>query len=96
MSAGIALYSPRLEIIASVLGAARRSSPRHQSRDRSGEQKTKSYTNVVEACDDLANQHFDLTRCWRRISLQIWTSERGRWLVLVVLVVIGIVTSAFT
>ena len=57
---------------------------------------SKTYTNAAEACDDLANQHFNLAPWRKRIFLYVWNSERVRWLVLVALAIIGTATAILT
>ena len=89
------LYSPRGEIIASIFDQL--GGPRVQITNLAdGLVNSTNYTNAAEACDDLANQHFNLTPWRKRIFLYVWTSERVRWLVLVALAIIGIATAFIT
>ncbi|MYD98338.1 MAG: hypothetical protein F4X98_13280 [Gammaproteobacteria bacterium] len=87
------LYSPRGEIIASIFDQL--GGPLVQITNLADGlvNNSESHTNAAEACDDLANQHFNLTPWRKRIFQYVLTSDRARWLVLVVLAIIGIVAS---
>ena len=90
------LYSPRGEIIASIFDQL--GGPLVQVTNLADGlvNNNESYTNAAEACDDLANQHFNLAPWRKRIPLYVLTSDRARWLVLVALAIIGIVTAIVT
>ena len=90
------LYSPKGEIIGSIFDQL--GSPLVQITNLADGlvSNGKNYTNAAEACVDLANQHFNLTPWRKRIWLYVSTSTMVRWAVLVVLAIIGIVTTIVT
>lgn len=90
------LYSPNGEIIAAIFDQL--GGPRVEVTNLADGlvNNSNDYRNAAEACVDLANQHFNLTPWWKRTCRHVWTSERIRWLVLVVLAIIGIVTTVIT
>jgi len=90
------LYSPRGEIIAAIFDQL--GGPRVEITKLADGlmDNSENYVNAAEACDDLANQHFNLIPWRKRVFLYVLTSERVRWLVLVVLAIIGIVTAIVT
>lgn len=90
------LYSPSGEIIASIFDQL--GGPLVQVSNLAGGlvDNSENYANAAEACDDIANQHFNLTPWWNRIFLYVATSAMVRWTVLVVLAIIGIVTTIIT